>query len=717
MVIKVMPEEKTDGLVHLTIDDIPVAVPPGTLVWAAAKQAGIEIPIYCYHPKMPPLGACRMCFVEIEKMPKPPQTACTTPVSEGMIVRTKTEKVLKARRGTLEFLLINHPLDCPICDQAGECDLQDFTLRHGPGKTRFDVDKRHYPKPIPMSNEVMLDRERCILCQRCTRFSSEISMDNGLVMISRGFRMEVGTAPDHAFDSHFSGNTVEICPVGALTSSSYRFRARPWELRRTPGICTNCSVGCNARLDVRVDKIMRLSSRQNDEIDDGWLCNRGRWGFDSVNEKRLRTPLIRHDDKLEPTTWEQAYYLIASRLISTVKTHGPKSVGGIGSTHTTNEEAYLFQKLLRDVLGTSNVDHYHGSFPAPRDPLTGRPWMMTNSIAEIEKASHIVLIASDPYERQPILNLRIKKAMKAGARIFIVNEGATELDRFAASKITIPQNAAGLAAQVLLARALASGKTTDQYNDLRACSTKEAAAATQSFDAATVVQLEKLADEIANAKGAVILYDEMATLAPNCANLAADLQALAVVTDNIERPGSGVGPLFEDANSLGARDMGLLPDALPGYQPASDEGLAYNDMLQSADIRALIVMGANPLRHGTLPPNLEFLVVQDITLSETALQADVVLPAVSFAEKDGSMTNVDHHVQAVRRALRPLPGAKPDWEILGALANHLGQKWSYRSPQDIFAEIAEHNPLYSDLTWEGLGAQGVRTREQEVVRA
>jgi NADH-quinone oxidoreductase subunit G len=199
-----MPEEKTDGLVHLTIDDIPVAVPPGTVVWAAAKQAGIEIPIYCYHPKMPPLGACRMCFVEIEKMPKPPQTACTTPVSEGMVVYTKTEKVLKARRGTL----INHPLDCPICDQAGECDLQDFTLRHGPGGTRFDLNKRHYPKPIPVSNEVMLDRERCILCQRCTRFSSEISMDNGLVMISRGFRMEVGTAPDHAFDSIFSGNTV-----------------------------------------------------------------------------------------------------------------------------------------------------------------------------------------------------------------------------------------------------------------------------------------------------------------------------------------------------------------------------------------------------------------------------------------------------------------------------------------------------------------------------
>jgi NADH-quinone oxidoreductase subunit G len=703
-----MSEEKTDGLVHLTIDDKPVAVPPGTVVWAAAKQAGIEIPIYCYHPKMPPLGACRMCFVEVEKMPKPPQTACTTVVSEGMIVHTKTEKVLKARRGTLEFLLINHPLDCPICDQAGECDLQDFTLRHGPGGTRFEMEKRHFPKPIPMSNEVLLDRERCILCQRCTRFSSEISMDNGLVMIQRGFRMEVGTAPDHAFDSIFSGNTVEICPVGALTASSYRFRARPWELRRAPSICTNCSVGCNARLDVRVDKLMRLSSRQNDEIDDGWLCNRGRWGFDSVNDNRLRTPLVRQGDKLEPTTWEQAYYLIASRLASTAKMHGPQSIGGIGSTRTTNEEAYLFQKLLREVLDTPNIDHHHGAFPAPRDPLTGQPWLMTNSIAEIEKASHIVLIASDPYERQPILNLRIKKAMKAGARIFIVNEGATELDRFAASKITIPQNAAGLATKVLLAKALAGERAAGKYDDLRARATQEAATARQQFDAATLIQLEKLADEIAGAKGAIILYDELATLAPNCADLAADAQALAVVTDNLGHPGAGAGPLFGDANSLGARDMGLLPDVLPGYQPAPTQGLSYDQMLKSNDIRALFVMGANPLRHGSLPPNLEFLVVQDITLSETAQQADVVLPALSFAEKDGSMTNVDRHVQRVRRALRPLPGAKADWEILLALANHLGQKWTYRNPQEIFAEIAANNPDYRNLTWEDLGAQGVR---------
>lgn len=709
-----MPEEKKDEYVHLTMDEIPVAVPPGTLVWEAAQRIGIEIPIYCYHPKMPPLGACRMCFVEIEKMPKPPQTACTIPVSEGMIVHTKTEKVLKARRGTLEFLLINHPLDCPICDKGGECDLQDFTLRHGPGETRFDLYKRHYPKPVPVSDDIMLDRERCILCQRCTRFSSEISMDNGLVMISRGYKMEVGTAPDHAFDSIFSGNTVEICPVGALTATSYRFKARPWELKHTSSVCNNCSVGCNVRIDVRVDKIMRLMSRANDDIDDGWLCNRGRWDFEFVNSReRLRTPLIRRNGHLQPATWDEALSLVATRFKEIISTHGVQAMGGIGSTRTTNEEAYLFQKLLREVLGSPHVDHHHGYFPGPRDPLTGKPWMMSNSIADIEKASHIVLVASDPYQRQPILNLRIKKAMKQGAKISIVNEDVTELDRFAANKITIPEHGAGAAAKLLLKAVLdAEIANPHQYEDMWARAEGHGARV-GAFGIEVVTQLQHLASEIANAKGAIILYDEMATLAAGCQDLAADLQALAVVTGNIGRPGAGVGPLFEDANSLGARDMGLLPDALPGYQAAKVQGMPYEEMLSSPQVKALYVMGANPARHVAtdLRVTKEFLVVQDIRLSETAQQADVVLPAVTFAEKEGSMTNIDHHVQAIRRALRPLPGARADWEILSELAVRLGADWDYTSPRDVLLEIAEGNPFYSGLTWEDLGLQGVLDKD------
>lgn len=726
-----MPEEKKDdGLVHLTIDGMPVAVPPGTLVWKAAQEAGIEIPIYCYHPKMPPLGACRMCFVEIEKIPKPPQTACTTPVSEGMVVHTKTDMVLKARRGTLEFLLINHPLDCPICDKAGECDLQDFTLRHGPGGTRFDQPKRHYQKPIPVSQDVMLDRERCILCQRCTRFSSEISMDNGLVMIQRGFRMEVGTAPDHAFDSVFSGNTTEICPVGALTASSYRFKARPWELKRVPSVCNNCSVGCNARVDVRVDRITRLMSRNNDEIDDGWLCNRGRWDFGFVNNPdRLRTPLIRRNGSLTPASWDEALSYVATKLKDIADKNGAQAVAGIGSTRTTNEESYLFQKLLRQALKSNNVDHHHGRFSGPRDSQTGKAWMMTNSIADFEKAGHIVLVASDPYQRQPVLNLRLKKAMRGGTKITIINAETTEMDRFEASdvyavrKINIPQNGAGSAAKLLLKYAL-SHEGIGAGSKIEVPAAKDIEAAEDTLGNEVTEKLQQLAGELVSAgsaaKGAIILYDEMATLAPNCENLAQDLQGLAAVTNNIDRAGSGVGPLFEDANSLGARDMGLLPDALPGYKEVSEKGLSYNEILSNPQIKALFVMGANPARHvesGKLPETLEFLVVQDIVLTETAQQADVVLPAVTFAEKDGTMTNVDHHVQVVQRALRPLPGAKADWEILVALANRLGQSWTYANPGDIFAEIAENNPFYAGLTYEDLGKQGVRTQEQEVARA
>jgi NADH-quinone oxidoreductase, chain G len=722
-----MPEEekKEDGLIHLTIDDVPVAVPPGTLVWAAAKQAGIEIPVYCYHEKMPPLGACRMCFVEIEKMPKPPQTSCTTPVAEGMVVHTKTDKVLKARRGTLEFLLINHPLDCPICDKAGECDLQDFTLRHGPGSTRFDLNKRHYPKPIPMSKDINLDRERCILCQRCTRFSSEISMDNGLVMINRGFRMEVGTAPGHAFDSVFSGNTVEICPVGALTAQSYRFKARPWELKKTPSICNNCSVGCNARIDSRVDRVARLMSRNNDAVDDGWLCNHGRWEFDYVNsEQRLRTPLIRRDGKLTPASWQEAISYIATRLKDIVAREGAQAVAGIGSTRTTNEEAYLFQKLLRDVIGTPHVDHYHGTFPGARDQLTGRPWMMTNSLAEIEQASHIVLIGSDPYLHQPVLNLRIKKALRNGARIYIVNEAETELDRLSTLKLTLPEQTTGVAAKVMLKHLIENENGSVQlagYEDVRTKIQREdqvIRAGIDTFGARLTTQLQSLADEIVGAKAAAILYDEMTTLEPGAEDIAADLQALAVLSGQIDRPGAGVGPLFRDANSLGARDMGLLPDARPGYQPVAQPGLSYEEILASDQIKALFVMGANPVRHldgGQLSPSLELLVVQELLPTETVLQADVVLPAVSFAEKDGSMTNVDHHVQAVRRALRPVPGTLADWQILVVLANALGQDWHYADPQAILLEIAAHNPLYAGLDWDTLGLQGVRTtREQEV---
>jgi NADH-quinone oxidoreductase chain G len=718
---------------NLTIDGRPVRAPKGAVIWAAAQQLGIEIPIYCYHPRMDPLGACRMCFVEIEGMPKL-ATACTTTVSEGMVVRTDTPKVKKGRQGTLEFLLINHPLDCPICDKGGECDLQDFTLRHGPGDSRFDVRKRHFPKPIPVGENILLDRERCIACQRCVRFCQDVAMEDGLVMKERGFKTEVGVEDDAPFDSIFSGNVVEMCPVGALTAKNYRFVTRPWELRRTATVCGNCAVGCNVRLDVRVNKALRQYSRPNDAVDDGWLCDRGRWNLDALNSpERLTTPLLRKNSELVPVSWDEALGVVASTLRQVISSHGAQALGGIGSTHTTNEESYLFQKLLRS-LGTNNVDHYHGVFM--QAGANGAPWVWTGSLAGLEKASHIVLLGADPYHRQPVLDLRMRKAIRRGARVYVVTPEPNRLDRLAAGAIRYTAGQTGAVARALLGvtlvEELARGEYASSHAEELAQWRKTNLSAENAAHAAGVeIQtLQALAREIAGAPSAMILYDEMATREPTGAALAADALLLAQVTENIGRHGAGAGPLFEDNNSLGARDMGLLPDMLPGYQALADAtarsavgsawgaqlsgaaGRDYDAML-SGGVRALFALGADPARHATAEQlawleKLDALIVQDLFLTETAKRATIVLPALSCGEKDGTFTNLDRRIQVVRKGMTELPGARADWEILTTLARMLGLSWAYLSPSDILREIGRVTPIYAGVTRRALGESGLQ---------
>jgi NADH-quinone oxidoreductase subunit G len=720
-------------LVNLTIDGRPVRAPKGAVIWAAAQQLGIEVPIYCYHPRMDPLGACRMCFVEVEGMPKL-ATACTTTVSEGMVVHTDTPKVKKGRQGTLEFLLINHPLDCPICDKGGECDLQDFTLRHGPGDSRFDVRKRHFPKPIPVSENILLDRERCIACQRCVRFCQDVAMEDGLVMKERGFKTEVGVEENAPFDSIFSGNVVEMCPVGALTAKNYRFVTRPWELRRTATVCGNCAVGCNVRLDVRVNKALRQYSRPNDAVDDGWLCDRGRWELDALNSpERLTTPLLRKNGALVPVSWDEALGVVASTLRQVISTHGAQALGGIGSTHTTNEESYLFQKLLRS-LGTNNIDHYHGVFPAAGSGVA--PWAWTGSLAGLEQASHIVLLGADPYHRQPVLDLRIRKAIRKGARVYVVTPEPHRLDRLATAAIRYTAGQTGAVARALLGMTLAEGLARGEYTASHAdvlAQWREAngSAGDVAREAGVEVEaLTALAREIAGAQGAMILYDEMATREPTGAAVAADALLLAQVTDNIGRPGAGVGPLFGDNNSLGARDMGLLPDTLPGYQPLADAmargvvGSAWGaqltsepgrdyDAILSGGVRALFVLGADPARHATPEQlarleKLDALIVQDLFLTETAKRATIVLPGLSYGEKDGTFTNLDRRIQVVRKGMTELPGARADWEVLTTLARMMGLAWAYLSPNDILREVGRVAPIYAGVTRRALGELGLQ---------
>ncbi len=407
-----------DGRVKLTIDGRDLRVPKGTLVLDAATELGIHIPIYCAHAKMEPVAVCRMCLVNIEKFPKP-QPACATVASDGMVVITNNAEVTKLREGMLEFLLLNHPLDCPVCDRGGECDLQDFTFRYGPGSSRFPItEKVHFNKAVPLSQHIELDQERCILCWRCVRYYDEITGEKEIVLQQRGVETLVTTFNDQQLTSKFQGNLPEVCPVGALTHREYRFRARPWELQRAHSVCPECSYGCNINADSRDFEIQRFASRDNPQVDDMWLCDRGRYSFPKWNSsERVRRAVVRprRGDARDVTAGE-AIATAAKELRAAVDKHGPASVGVIGSAESTNEELWLLGRLAREVIGTPHVDHQLEPF-AEIDPAEH-----ALGIAEVEECDAVVVLGAEPEAEAPVLTLRLYKAeRKRGVRIHRVD--------------------------------------------------------------------------------------------------------------------------------------------------------------------------------------------------------------------------------------------------------------------------------------------------------
>lgn len=400
-------------MVNITIDEKKVAVPKGTTVYNACRDLGIEIPIFCYHDRMPPFGACRMCLVEVEKMPKL-QTSCTLVATEGMVVKTQSDFAVNGRKGILEFLLINHPLDCPICDKGGECPLQDQALKFGPGESRFYEEKRHFPKRIPLGPVLVIDRERCVVCARCTRFSSELAGDSALQFQERGFQTIVGTPHDGPAKSKFIGNTIEMCPVGALTSQVYRFQSRPWDNNTKSSVCTLCPIGCNMRLDERDGELMRTRPEENVKVNDAWLCDKGSFGYEFVaNPERLSTPLIRQGTVLEPASWDEALDLVASKM------KGEK-LAGFGGNPLTTEENYLFQKLMREVAKSGHVDHRIGMLSASGNG-------MEISFDQVEKLSYAYLLGFDITEEFPVLWLRLKQAINKGAKVIFIGHFAPEI--------------------------------------------------------------------------------------------------------------------------------------------------------------------------------------------------------------------------------------------------------------------------------------------------
>src|SRR3954464_9626981 len=411
-------------MVTFTIDGLEVQAPEGAMLVDAAKYGDVEIPVFCYEPKLgQPVGACRMCLVEIEGIPKL-QTACSTPVKDGMVVHTQTDRVHAAQRAVVEFLLINHPLDCPVCDKGGECPLQDITYGWGPGTSRFIEPKRHFKKPLELSPLVAIDRERCILCYRCVRFSQEVAEDYQLVLLERGAHSFVGTFDGHPYVAPFSGNIVELCPVGALTSRAYRFRARPWDIEGAGTVCTLCPAQCNVELTVRDERVLRVLARDHLEVDDGWLCDKGRFAYQYTHsDERIVEPLVREGTELMPASWEKALEHAASAL----QTAGARA-SALAGGETTNEEAFLLGGLLR-WLGSGHMSARPGG-EVPLDVLrTLSDPKLQASVPDLEFAHTVVVLDCDPIDDAPVLDLRIRKGIRRhGMKLVVASARPTGLD-------------------------------------------------------------------------------------------------------------------------------------------------------------------------------------------------------------------------------------------------------------------------------------------------
>ncbi len=657
--------------VNITVDGKKVTAPAGTLLIEACKSVGIEVPSFCYYPNLSLQGACRMCLVKVEKMPKL-QTACTTVIGEGMIVTTDSDDVHQARKGMVELLLGNHPLDCPVCDAGGECELQDMTFSYGAAESKYMEPKNHKEEQ-QWSPVVYFDRPRCILCYRCVRVCGEGMDVWALGVQNRGVGSIIAPNKEDHLECEECGMCIDICPVGALTSGAYRYKTRPWEMNHIGTTCTHCADGCKTTLGVRRSEtgmeIVRGDNRDKSGINGDFLCIKGRYAFDFANrEDRLTQPLIRKDGQLAPSTWEEAFELIGKRFKEARDQQGGQAIGVVGSNRTTNEENYLLQKFARVVLQTNNIDHHRtADFPALAAALKGKP-ESTASMRDIYNAPAILLIGNDPTEQHPLLAWQIRNNVRLHrAKLYLVNSADIKLRRQAAAFLQIPSGAEGrfaafLAGDDAAAEGLGTVASADAGEGARATPTG-------------------FRDQVRGEQNLVIVFGAEIR--------GSDIASLVKFGSGI--PGAKFLCLADYANSRGAADMGLYPDLLPGYHPITDAGkfheewggvpqapgLPLPEMVESAragKLKALYVVGANPVGRFAIDPfvfSQSFVVVQDMFLTETAAMADVVLPAANAYEKSGTFTNTCGDLQLVKKA-GEVSGSKSDFEMIVRIADAMG---------------------------------------------
>jgi NADH-quinone oxidoreductase subunit G len=702
--------------VSVVVDGKTIAATKGELVIDAAERNGVYIPRFCYHPRMQPVGMCRMCIVEIDTGRGPAlQPSCMIECADGMTVATESPVTRKAQEGVLEFLLANHPLDCPVCDKGGECPLQDQTMSYGPGESRFVEEKRHFEKPIPVSDLVLLDRERCILCDRCTRFASEVAGEPLIHFMDRGGLTEVNTFPGHPFASYFSGNTVQICPVGALTAVPYRFKARPWDLEQVESTCTSCSVGCRVVVQASRNRVVRYQGVDVDAVNWSWLCDKGRFDFEAVNsEERLGNPLVRDEGLLlKAATWNDSLRRAATAIREGLDRSGPAGFAVIGGARLSNEDQYAWVKLTKGLVGSDNIDAQLGE-GLPAEVVLGLPRATIDDACR--PGGTVLLLGPDPKEELPVLFLRLRHAvLNDGVKLVelaSVHTGVT--DELATVSLRYrPGHALPVVRALLSADAAGPGRT----------------AATGSTSSAPG-EVGGVVPEALRAANA-LLADRPVTVLLGRANLAESGRSIAAAAAAIHHTHPDVRFLsgLRRANVHGALELGMSPGLLPGRVtldagrewfgerwptvPAA-RGLDAAGILRAAadgKIDTLVLLGADPL--ADFPDRdlaerglagARTVIALDQFLTESVKQADVVLPAAGYAEIDGTTTNLEGRVSTVSQKVTAPGTAQTDWVIAADLAYRLGLDLGLESRVEILQEIESVAPAFAGLTHDLVSA-------------